>query len=78
MHPDKKHLHMLIYKILLKKNNDKLKSNFYVSVIINFGYLVLLVPATLMMKDGMFCKYYSIVFFIVYIFSYGMVYKNIE
>ncbi len=78
VHPDKKHLHMLIYKTLLKKNNDKLKSNFYVSVIINFGYLVLLVPATLMMKDGMFCKYYSIVFFIVYIFSYGIVYKNIE
>ena len=35
IHPDKKHLHMLLYKILLEKNNNKLKSNYYVSVIIN-------------------------------------------
>ena len=70
IHPDKKHLHMLLYKLLLKKNNNRLKSNYSVSIIINFAYLILLAPAIFMMKDGMFCKYYSIVFFITYILSY--------
>ena len=68
--PDKKHLHMLLYGLLLKKSNNKLKSNYYVSLIINSIYLMLIVPAILMMKNGIFCKYYSIVFFIIYLFSY--------
>ena len=36
--PDNKHLHMLLYKILVKKNKNKLKSNYYVSIIINIAY----------------------------------------
>ena len=74
--PDKKHLHMLIYQILLKNNENKLQSNYQVSLIINLVYLVLIVPAILMMENGGFCKYYSIVFFIVYFSSYAMVSKN--
>ena len=73
IHPDKKHLHMLVYKMLFKKNNDKLKSNYHVSVIINLIYLILIMPAIFMMKDGMFCKYYSTVLFIVYLFSYKII-----
>ena len=68
--PDEKHLHMLLYKILLKKNNNKLKSNYLVSIIINIVYLILIAPAILMMDNGLFCKYYSIVLFVMYIFSY--------
>ena len=69
IHPDGKHLHMLLYKFFLKKNN-KLKSNYSVSIFINAAYLILMIPAIIMMKDGLFCKYYSIVLFIVYIFAY--------
>ena len=69
LHPDGKHLHMLLYKFFLKKSN-KLESNYSVSIIINVAYLILLIPAIIMMKDGFFCKYYSIVLFMVYIFSY--------
>ena len=76
IHPDQKHLHMLVYKMLLKKNNDKLKSNYYVSIILNLTYLILIIPAIFMMNNGMFCKYYSIVFFIVYIFSYKKIYEK--
>jgi UDP-N-acetylmuramyl pentapeptide phosphotransferase/UDP-N-acetylglucosamine-1-phosphate transferase len=76
--PDKKHLHMLIYQMLLKNNENKLKSNYQVSLIINLVYLVLIVPAILMMENGVFCKYYSVVFFIVYFFSYVMVSKKIK
>ena len=74
--PDKKHLHMLIYKLLLKKNNNKLKSNYQVSVIINLIYLLLIIPAVFMMNDGIFCKYYSILFFVFYFFSYKITYKK--
>ena len=75
---DQKHLHMLLYKILFKKSKNKLKSNYYVSVIINLIYLILIIPAVFMMKDGMFCKYYSVIFFIIYIFSYKIAYEKIE
>jgi len=74
IHPDKKHLHMLLYKKLLEKNNNKLKSNYYVSIIINIIFFLLSIPAILMMKDGMFCKYYSLLFFTVYVFSYKIMY----
>ena len=70
LHPDKNHLHMLLYKILVKKNHDKLKSNYLVSIIINSIYLILIIPAIFMMKNGVFCKYYSSIFFIFYLFSY--------
>ena len=68
--PDNKHLHMLLFKYLFKNNNDKIKSNYSVSIIINSIYFVLILPATLMMESGLFCKYYSILLFAIYIFAY--------
>jgi len=70
--PDKKHLHMLVHKILYKKNKDKLKSNYLVSIIINTAFLILIIPANFMMNSGLFCKYYSLLFFLIYIFTYKM------
>ena len=78
IHPDKKHLHMLLYKILLKKNNNKLRSNYLVSIIINLIYLTLTIPAIFMMNDGTFCKYYSLIFFVFYFFSYKIAYAKTE
>ena len=74
--PDKKHLHMLLYKTLLKKNKNKFKSNYQVSIVINLIYLILIIPAIFMMDNGMFCKYYSMIFFLIYFFSYKKVYKK--
>ena len=68
--PDRKHLHMIIYKNFLKKYKNKLKSNYYVSILINSIYCVMIIPAFFMMKNGLFCKYYSILFFIIYLLSY--------
>ena len=76
--PDGKHLHMLLYKILLKKSDNKFKSNYYVSIIINSIYLILIIPAIFMMNNGTFCKYYSIIFFLIYFFSYKIAYKKIK
>jgi len=70
--PDNKHLHMLLYQILYKKNKNKLKSNYYVSIVINLIYLVLTIPAILYMDNGLFCKYYSLIFFVIYLFSYKL------
>ena len=74
--PDGKHLHMLLYKMLVKKNSDRLKSNYYVSVIINLTYLILIIPSIFMMKNGLFCKYYSIVFFVIYLAAYKISYEK--
>ena len=62
--------------MLFKKNNNKLKSNYYVSVIINLTYLILIIPAIFMMNNGLFCKYYSLVFFALYFFSYKKIYEK--
>tara|TARA_Y100000590_G_scaffold465110_1_gene636476 strand:- start:511 stop:1563 length:1053 start_codon:yes stop_codon:yes gene_type:complete len=75
--PDQNHLHMLIYKKLLKKSKNKLKSNYYVSIILNLTYTGLILPAIFMKENGMFCKYYSIVLFISYLFSYKMLKEKI-
>ena len=76
--PDKKHLHMLIYQYLIKKNKNKFKSNYYVSIILNFVYLISILPAIFMMNNGMFCKYYSILLFLIYLFSYKKIYGKIK
>ena len=74
--PDNKHLHMLLYKILLKKSNNKFKSNYNVSIIINLTYAILIIPTIFMMDNGMFCKYYSVIFFLIYFFSYKIAHEK--
>jgi len=79
--PDDKHLHMLIYKKILKKNKNKLKSNYNTSLIINLIYLIFLIPpmfvaATNQSATGAFCKYYSTLLFLFYFFSYKKIYDK--
>jgi len=76
--PDSKHLHMLLYKMLVKKNKSKFKSNYYVSVIINLIYFILIIPSIFMMNNGLFCKYYSLLFFIIYLFAYKSISKKLN
>jgi len=68
--PDQDHLHMLIYKKLYKKNKQKLKSNYSVSIIINSVYLLSIIPGIFFMNNGMFCKYYSVILILTYIICY--------
>ena len=76
--PDNKHLHMLIYKYLFKKNKNKSKSNYSVALILNSIYFIMIVPPIFMMKSGMFCKYYSILLFVTYLFSYKKISEKIK
>ena len=74
--PDSNHLHMLMYKLILKKKKSKLISNYTTSIYINLIYLACLVPGILFMKDGLFCKYYFLFLLISYIYFYCFLNKK--
>ena len=76
--PDNQHLHMLFYKLLLKKNKTKLSSNYKVSICINLIYLSLIIPGIIFMNNGLFCKYYFFSLLIIYIYFYKMLYKKVK
>ena len=75
---DNQHLHMFLYKFLLKKNNTKLNSNYSVSIYINLIYLLSIIPAIIFMKDGLFCRYYFFSLLIIYIYLYKILYNQIK
>ena len=76
--PDSQHLHMQVYKFLFRKNKKKLKSNYTVSIYINFVYLLLIIPAIIYMKDGIFCRYYFFSLLVIYTYFYKMLYKTVK
>ena len=75
--PDNKHLHMSLYKLLLKKYKAKVKSNYTVSIYINLIYLLLIIPAIIFINNGLFCRLYFFFLIIIYIFSYNMLSKKV-
>ena len=75
--PDNQHLHMSLYKLLLKKYKTKLKSNYIVSIYINLIYVLLIIPAIIFINDGIFCKFYFFFLLIIYIYFYRMLHKKI-
>ena len=64
--PDNFHLHMLIYKFL--KNSKKISNaNYATSFLINFFYLILIIPLIHFQENGIFCRYYF--FFLVFTYT---------
>ena len=76
--PDNKHLHMLLYNFILKKEKNKIKANYMVSIYINFIYLLLIIPGIVFMNDGLFCRYYFFSLLILYIYFYNRLYKKLK
>tara|TARA_Y100000590_G_C15367632_1_gene881312 strand:- start:62 stop:793 length:732 start_codon:yes stop_codon:yes gene_type:complete len=76
--PDNKHLHMLLYKFLLKKSKKKLKTNYKVSVYINLIYLLLITPAIFFMDNGQFCRIYFFFLLIIYTYFYRKLYFAVK
>jgi len=68
--PDGKHLHMYLYKLLLKKGNSELQSNYKVSIYMNLIYLLLITPGIIFMNNGVFCRYYFFFLLILYTYFY--------
>ena len=66
--PDGNHLHMLIYKFL--KNRDISNCNYLTSIIINFVYTLIILPAFFLKTNGSFCKYWFILSLVFYFYIY--------
>ena len=75
--PDKLHLHMLLYN-LIKKKFGLAKSNYLTSLIINFLYLILLIPAFYLKNDWLFCKMWFLFLIVIYSAFYFYLYKKNE
>ncbi len=57
LYPDKKHLHMLVYKFLLNSTRFK-NPNYTTSFLINIVYLVLIIPTIYFQQDGIIIRYW--------------------
>ena len=68
--PDNQHLHMRIYKFLIKKKYNKLKANYTTSIYINFIYLILITPGIIFLENNLFCRYYFLILLLAYIYFY--------
>ena len=75
---DNQHLHMLLYKFLLKKNKKKLSSNYTVSIYTNLIYLLLIIPGIIFIKNGLFCRYYFFFLLFVYIYIYRKLSRGLK
>ena len=74
IHPDKKHLHMLIYEkisLIFGKN----KSNYMNSVIINLSYFILVFPALYFAKDAVVSRYWFFCLIVIYLLIYLRLYR---
>ncbi len=74
--PDSRHLHMLVYKILLKKRKKKSDSNYLASVYVNLIYFFSIIPAIFFINNGLFCRYYFFSLLIIYIYLYKILYNQ--
>ena len=76
LHPDKLHLHMLLYK-WISHSKKKERANYLTSIIINSSYLFLQIPLFYFQNDGLISRYwffsllilYTIIYFRLYSFS---------
>ena len=74
VHPDNKHLHMLVYRrISLVFGKDK--GNYMNSIIINLVCLLLILPALIFAKDPAISRYWFFSLIAVYLFIYWRLYR---
>ena len=74
IYPDKKHLHMLcFYKISNIYGKDK--GNYLNSIIINFVYLLLIVPGLYLMQNPVLSRYWFFMLLLIYLIIYSRLYR---
>ncbi len=69
-YPDKMHLHMLIFRIIDRKLNNKIKSNYLTSVVINTYYLITIFPVFLFYDNSIYCLFYFFLLILSYVIFY--------
>ena len=73
IYPDDKHLHMLsFYKI--SSVYGKEKGNYLNSIIINFFYLVLIIPGLYLSNDPQLSRYWFFMLLLIYLIIYSRLY----
>ena len=74
IHPDKNHLHMLVFeKVALVFGKDK--GNYINSLIINLGYLSFILPAIIFAKDPLISRYWFFSLVAIYLVIYLRLYR---
>ena len=74
IHPDDKHLHMLsFYKI--SSIYGKNKGNYLNSIMINFFYLILIIPGLYFMLDPQLSRYWFFILLLIYLIIYSRLYS---
>ena len=74
IHPDNKHLHMLIFeKVSFIFGKDK--GNYINSMIINLGYLSFVLPAFVFAKDPVISRYWFFSLMVIYLLIYLRLYR---
>ena len=68
--PDKKHLHMLLFKFIFSRVKKFEKANYLTGLFVNFFYFFLILPLLFFYKDKIFCQIYFLILLIIYLFSY--------
>ena len=74
IYPDDKHLHMLsFYKI--SSIYGKNKGNYLNSIIINFFYLILIIPGLYLLYDPQLSRYWFFILLLIYLLIYSRLYS---
>lgn len=68
--PDDKHLHMLVYKLIVYKVKKIEVANYLTSLSVNFCYLILIFPLFFFYYDKIFCQIYFFILIIIYLLIY--------
>jgi UDP-GlcNAc:undecaprenyl-phosphate GlcNAc-1-phosphate transferase len=68
-YPDSEHLHMLLFK-LLKKKNILIKANYKTGLCVNLFYLTSLLPLIFFYKNFIFLKIYFFLLLVFYLILY--------
>ena len=74
VHPDNEHLHMLSFQIMFNKFGRD-KGNFLNSMLINFIYFILVLPALVFAKNPVISRYWFFSLIIVYLLIYLRLYR---
>lgn len=70
--PDREHLHMLSYLLILKKYSSE-KSNYLNSIIINLVFSIFIIPSVFFSNNSLICK----TWFFSLIFIYFLIYRRL-
>ena len=77
-HPDKNHMHMLIYFKILGRIKNKVRANYLASVYYNLMTIILIFPSIFYFNDNFLSCVHLIILFITYCVIYFSLYKELK